>query len=115
MYPNDGRVVSNFIVQVLLGRDLTVYGEGLQTRSFCVDDLIDGVVRLMAAPAEITGPINIGNPTEFSIIELAEMVISLVGHDHVSFGGRFRRMTRSSRSQTYRWRRSSWTGDRTFL
>jgi UDP-glucuronate decarboxylase len=57
MYPNDGRVVSNFIVQVLLGRDLTVYGEGLQTRSFCyVDDLIDGLVRLMATPAGITGP-----------------------------------------------------------
>jgi UDP-glucuronate decarboxylase len=80
MHPNDGRVVSNFIVQALLGRDLTVYGEGLQTRSFCyVDDLIDGLVRLMATPAEVTGPINIGNPTEFKIIELAEMVIELVG------------------------------------
>jgi UDP-glucuronate decarboxylase len=78
--PNDGHVVSNFIVQTLLGHDLTVYGEGLQTRSFCyVDDLIDGPVRLMANPAEITGPINIGNPTEFSIIELAEMVIGVIG------------------------------------
>jgi UDP-glucuronate decarboxylase len=80
MHPNDGRVVSNFIVQTLLGRDLTIYGEGLQTRSFCyADDLIDGLVRLMATPAEVTGPINIGNPTEFKIIELAEMVIELIG------------------------------------
>src|SRR4249919_1148970 len=80
MHPNDGRVVSNFIVQALLGRDITVYGEGLQTRSFCyVDDLIDGLVRLMATPADITGPVNIGNPTEFKIIELAQMVIDLVG------------------------------------
>jgi UDP-glucuronate decarboxylase len=80
MHPNDGRVVSNFIVQALLGRDITVYGEGLQTRSFCyVDDLIDGLVRLMATSVEITGPINIGNPTEFKIIELAEMVIALLG------------------------------------
>ena len=80
MHPNDGRVVSNFIVQALLGRDITVYGEGLQTRSFCyVDDLIDGLVRLMDTPALITGPVNIGNPIEFKIIELAEMVLSMVG------------------------------------
>ncbi len=80
MHPNDGRVVSNFIVQALLGREITVYGEGLQTRSFCyVDDLIDGLVRLMATSAEITGPINVGNPSEFKIIELARMVIDLVG------------------------------------
>jgi UDP-glucuronate decarboxylase len=80
MHPNDGRVVSNFIVQALLGRDITVYGEGLQTRSFCyVDDLIDGLVRLMATPPAVTGPINIGNPVEFTIMELATQVISLVG------------------------------------
>jgi UDP-glucuronate decarboxylase len=80
MHPNDGRVVSNFIVQALLGRDLTVYGEGLQTRSFCyVDDLVDGLTRLMDTPPDITGPVNIGNPTEFKIIELAQMVLSLVG------------------------------------
>jgi UDP-glucuronate decarboxylase len=80
MHPNDGRVVSNFIVQALLGRDITVYGEGLQTRSFCyVDDLIDGVVRLMATPAGVTGPVNIGNPIELKIIELAQMIIALVG------------------------------------
>src|SRR5689334_15066093 len=78
MHPNDGRVVSNFIVQALLGRDITVYGEGLQTRSFCyVDDLIDGLVRLMATPEKVTGPINIGNPTELTIIELAQTVIDL--------------------------------------
>jgi UDP-glucuronate decarboxylase len=80
MHPNDGRVVSNFIVQALLGRDITVYGEGLQTRSFCyVDDLIDGLIRLMATPADVTGPVNIGNPTEFKVIELARMVIDLTG------------------------------------
>jgi UDP-glucuronate decarboxylase len=80
MHPNDGRVVSNFIVQALLGRDITVYGEGLQTRSFCyVDDLIDGLVRLMATPAEVTGPVNIGNPAEFTIMELATLIVSLVG------------------------------------
>jgi UDP-glucuronate decarboxylase len=80
MHPNDGRVVSNFIVQALFGRDITVYGDGSQTRSFCyVDDLIDGLVRLMATPAEVTGPVNIGNPTEFSMLELATMVINLTG------------------------------------
>jgi nucleoside-diphosphate-sugar epimerase len=74
MHPNDGRVVSNFIVQALLGRDITVYGEGLQTCSFCyIDDLIYGLVRLMATPANVTGPVNIGNPTEFKVIELAQM------------------------------------------
>jgi UDP-glucuronate decarboxylase len=80
MHPNDGRVVSNFIVQALLGRDITVYGEGLQTRSFCyVDDLVDGLTRLMDTPPDITGPVNLGNPAEFTIIELAQMLISLVG------------------------------------
>lgn len=80
MHPNDGRVVSNFVVQALLGRDITIYGEGNQTRSFCyVDDLIDGLVRLMGTSAEVTGPINIGNPNEFTIRELAESVIELTG------------------------------------
>lgn len=80
MHPNDGRVVSNFIVQALRGQDLTVYGDGLQTRSFCyVDDLIDGMLRLMDSPAEFTGPVNIGNPGEFTMLELAENVLSLTG------------------------------------
>ena len=80
MHPNDGRVVSNFIVQALLGRDITVYGDGAQTRSFCyVDDLIDGMIRMMATPDSVTGPINIGNPEEFSILELASTVIDLTG------------------------------------
>ncbi|MEL6065285.1 UDP-glucuronic acid decarboxylase family protein [Methylobacterium sp. DCY52] len=80
MHPNDGRVVSNFVVQALRGQDITVYGEGLQTRAFCyVDDLIEGFIRLMATGAEITGPINIGNPGEFTIRELAETVIRLTG------------------------------------
>jgi len=73
-------VVSNFIVQALLGRDITVYGEGLQTRSFCyVDDLVDGLAGLMDTPAAVTGPVNIGNPGEFTILELAQMVVDLVG------------------------------------
>jgi UDP-glucuronate decarboxylase len=80
MLPNDGRVVSNFIVQALKGEDITVYGDGSQTRSFCyVDDLIDGFVRLMAAPDELTGPVNLGNPGEFTILELAEKVIAKIG------------------------------------
>jgi UDP-glucuronate decarboxylase len=80
MHPNDGRVVSNFIVQALLGRDLTIYGDGGQTRSFCyVDDLIDAIVRLMATDDSVTGPINIGNPAEFSIRELAEIVVEFTG------------------------------------
>jgi UDP-glucuronate decarboxylase len=80
MHPNDGRVVSNFIVQALRGEDITLYGDGLQTRSFCyVDDLIEGCVRMMDTPAEVTGPINMGNPDEVSIRELAETVLSMVG------------------------------------
>jgi UDP-glucuronate decarboxylase len=79
MHPNDGRVVSNFIVQALKGEDLTVYGDGSQTRSFCyVDDLIEGFLRLMSQD-EITGPINIGNPGEFTMLELAEETLKVVG------------------------------------
>src|SRR6202142_309544 len=78
MHPNDGRVVSNFIVQALQGHDITIFGNGQQTRSFCyVDDLIDGMLRMMNTPPEVTGPINIGNPGEFTIRELAELVIEL--------------------------------------
>src|SRR3984893_9666814 len=80
MHPNDGRVVSNFIVQALLGRDITVFGDGSQTRSFCyVDDLIDGIVRLMNTADDVTGPINLGNPNEFTMLELASLVIELTG------------------------------------
>jgi UDP-glucuronate decarboxylase len=80
MHPNDGRVVSNFIVQALLGRDITVYGEGSQTRAFCyVDDMIDGLVRLMQTAETVTGPVNLGNPQEVSILDLARMTIDLTG------------------------------------
>ena len=80
MHPEDGRVVSNFIVQALRGDDITIYGDGQQTRSFCyVDDLISGMISLMDSPAELTGPVNIGNPGEYSMLELAETVIRLVG------------------------------------
>ena len=80
MHPNDGRVVSNFIMQALHNRPLTIYGEGSQTRSFAyVDDLIDGFVRLMKTDKEVTGPINLGNPGEFTILELAELIIDITG------------------------------------
>lgn len=80
MHPHDGRVVSNFIVQALKNEPLTVYGGGMQTRSFCyVDDLIEAIVRLMGTTDDFTGPINLGNPSEFTILELAEKVISLTG------------------------------------
>jgi len=80
MHPNDGRVVSNFIVQALLNRPITVYGDGSQTRSFCyVDDLIEGLLRLMATEDSLTGPINLGNPAEFTILELARKVIDKTG------------------------------------
>jgi UDP-glucuronate decarboxylase len=80
MHPNDGRVVSNFIVQALQGKDLTIYGDGRQTRSFCyVDDLIDAMVRMMETPEGFTGPVNIGNPSEFSMLNLAEKVLAMSG------------------------------------
>jgi UDP-glucuronate decarboxylase len=80
MHPNDGRVVSNFIVQAIRGDPITIFGDGSQTRSFCyVDDLIEGMVRMMNSPPEMTGPVNVGNPAEFTMIELAEMVLRLVG------------------------------------
>lgn len=80
MHPNDGRVVSNFIVQALLNRDITIYGDGAQTRAFCyVDDLIDGLARLMVSADTVTGPINLGNPQEFTILQLATTIIDLVG------------------------------------
>ena len=82
MQADDGRVVSNFIVQALKGEPLTVYGDGRQTRSFCyIDDLIDGLVQLMGAPAELAGPINLGNPDEVTVLELATRISRLVGGD----------------------------------
>lgn len=80
MHPNDGRVVSNFIVQALKGKNITIYGDGSQTRSFCyVDDLIEGFIRMMASDNAVTGPINLGNPGEFTMLELAKKIIQLTG------------------------------------
>ena len=80
MHPNDGRVVSNFIMQALRGEAITIYGDGAQTRSFCfVADLVDGLVRLMDSPAEVTGPVNLGNPVEFTMLQLAQEVIAQTG------------------------------------
>jgi UDP-glucuronate decarboxylase len=79
MHPNDGRVVSNFIMQALRGEEISVYGDGSQSRSFCyVDDLVDGLVRLMESPGDFTGPVNLGNPVEFTILQLAELVVTMV-------------------------------------
>ena len=78
MHPNDGRVVSNFIVQALKGEDITIYGDGQQTRSFCfVDDLVEAMLRMMGTASDVAGPVNIGNPGEFTMLELAETVIRL--------------------------------------
>jgi len=87
MHPNDGRVVSNFIVQALKGEDITIFGDGQQTRSFCyVDDLIEGMLRLMDSRPDFTGPVNIGNPKEFTMLELAEQVLKKVGgHSRLAF------------------------------
>jgi UDP-glucuronate decarboxylase len=80
MHPNDGRVVSNFIVQALLNRPITVYGDGSQTRSFqYIDDLIEGMIRMMNTPDDITGPVNLGNPSEYTILEMANKIIELTG------------------------------------
>lgn len=80
MHPNDGRVISNFILQALRNEPITVFGDGLQTRSFCyVDDMVEGLIRLMDSPDEVTGPINLGNPEEISILELAQKIIELTG------------------------------------
>jgi UDP-glucuronate decarboxylase len=80
MHPNDGRVVSNLIIQALENKPITIYGEGTQTRSFCyVDDMIDALIRFMNSPDDFTGPVNLGNPTETSILELAEMIVELTG------------------------------------
>jgi UDP-glucuronate decarboxylase len=80
MHPDDGRVVSNFVVQALTGRPITLYGDGSQTRAFCyVDDLVDGLVRLMESPEDLTGPVNLGNPVEWTVAELAEKVLELTG------------------------------------
>ena len=80
MHPNDGRVVSNFIVQALSGKDITIYGGGSQTRSFCyVDDLVDGFIKMMGSHGELTGPINMGNPAEFKIKQLAEIILEMIG------------------------------------
>ncbi len=88
MHPHDGRVVSNFIVQAIAGQPITIYGDGLQTRSFCfVDDLIEGLIRLMESPAEVTGPVNLGNPGEFTMLELASLVIKLTGaRSEIAYG-----------------------------
>jgi UDP-glucuronate decarboxylase len=80
MHPFDGRVVSNFIRQALLGHDITIFGDGSQTRSFCyADDLIEGIIRMMNGPDDFIGPVNLGNPGEFTIKQLAEIVVELVG------------------------------------
>ena len=114
MHPNDGRVVSNFIVQALRGEDITIYGDGSQTRSFCyVDDLIEGWSRLMDTPDDFTGPVNLGNPVEIPIKHLAERVIKLVGgKSKLVQPGRCRSTIPCSAGPTSRWRARSSSGSR---
>ena len=112
MHPNDGRVVSNFIVQALKGEDITIYGDGQQTRSFCyVDDLIEGLLRLMAQAGRFTGPINLGNPGEMTIKQLAEKVIELVGgKSKLVMAGRCRPTIRSSEARHHAGARQAQVG-----
>ena len=105
--------MSNFIVQALRGEPITIYGDGRQTRSFCyVDDLIDGLIRLMATPKTVTGPVNLGNPGEFTIRELAEMVLELTSSRSRIVIARCPKTIRSSGSRTYRWPESCSIGRR---
>ena len=108
MHPNDGRVVSNFIVQALRGEDITLYGDGSQTRAFCyVDDLVDGLVRLMATEDDVTGPMNLGNPHEIPVSELARAVIQLTGSRFRALcTGRCRRTIQCSVARTSAWQSS---------
>lgn len=104
MHPIDGRVVSNFIVQALRNEPITIYGEGTQTRSFCyVDDLIEGFIRLMNSPDDLTGPVNLGNPGEFTMIELAETILELTGSRSALVHEGCRRMTPSSGNRISAW------------
>ena len=110
MHPNDGRVVSNFIVQALRNEPITLYGDGTQTRSFCyVDDLIEGFVRMMNSDDSYTGPVNLGNPGEFSMIELAEKVKALTGSRSELI---HKPLTRNNVNQILRWQGSNWFGSR---
>ena len=101
MRPDDGRVVSNFIVQALRGEPITIFGDGSQSRSFCyVDDLVDGLIRLMNTAHDVTGPVNLGNPDEFTMLELAKKVLTLTGSDAPIETARCRPTTRSAASRT---------------
>jgi UDP-glucuronate decarboxylase len=102
MHPNDGRVVSNFIVQALQNQDITVYGQGNQTRSFqYVDDLVEGMIKLMNSRDDFTGPVNVGNPNEFTIIELAQKIIELTGSKSKLLINRYRQTILCKDSQIF--------------
>src|SRR3954449_6458954 len=116
MHPNDGRVVSNLVVQALKGEDITIYGDGSQTRAFCyVDDLIEAILRMMATDAKFTGPLNIGNPGEFSMRELADLVVELTGTKSKIVLGRSRPTIRNSVGRTYLSLRRCWAGSQALL
>ena len=111
MHPNDGRVVSNFIVQALNNRDLTIYGDGQQTRSFCyVDDLIRCMTEFMDTPDGVTGPINCGNPSEVTILELAKTIIAMTGGRPRLCIAHCRRTIRGNAARTSPWRTSCSAG-----
>ena len=114
MHPYDGRVVSNFIRQALAGEDITIFGDGAQTRSFCYrDDLIEGIIRMMNGPDDFIGPVNLGNPDEFTIRELAELVIELTGaKSKLVAAAAAGRRSRRGAGPTSRWPRASSAGSR---
>ena len=115
MHPNDGRVVSNFIVQALRNQPITLYGDGTQTRSFCyVDDLIAGFVRLMDSPDDVTGPVNLGNPGEFTMIELAEAIRDLTGSSSPLCISPYPRTIPASASPISAWPSPFWVGSPRF-
>ena len=116
MLTDDGRVISNFVVQALQDKDITIYGDGKQTRSFqYIDDLVEGMMRMMATEDHFTGPVNIGNPCEFSIFELAQKILELTRSHLTLFSNLYLMMTLVSAGRILLWQEKSWIGSLTFI
>lgn len=116
MLTDDGRVISNFVVQALLDKDITIYGDGKQTRSFqYIDDLVEGMIRMMATEDHFTGPVNIGNPCEFSIFELAQKILELTCSHSNIISNLYLMMTLVSAGRILLWQKKSWIGSLTFI
>lgn len=116
MLTDDGRVISNFVVQALQDKDITIYGDGKQTRSFqYIDDLVEGMMRMMATEDHFTGPVNIGNPCEFSIFELAQKILELTCSHSNIISNLYLMMTLVSAGRILLWQEKSWIGSLTFI